>query len=67
MIAWVMFLTGLILGWLLAWILQKRMDDSLVGQVSDLHVVRDDFARQCRYRTYPNEKRRPVTRAQANR
>ena len=35
-IPWIMFLTGLIFGWLLTWILQRRLDDSLVGQVSEL-------------------------------
>ena len=48
MISWVMFLTGLIFGWLLAWILQKRLDDSLVGQVSDLQRELNEANRQIR-------------------
>lgn len=33
---WVMFLVGLVLGWLLTWLLQRRLDDSLTAQVSQL-------------------------------
>lgn len=33
---WVMFLVGLVLGWLLTWLLQRRLDDSLTAQVAQL-------------------------------